>query len=159
MIKITPVLTQLILLISLLLTAATNAGATNIPMYKGVLTVLKVAGYEGDTLLLQYHTKTRQVLRVGVRGLTITNRRTQRVTRLPDASANLAAEPRAGELVADIEYDGLKLADDDYRVEGNMTVYLAGMQQSRNFRVYLKPRRNGRPANSGIDWGLDSPAR
>jgi len=150
------VLVQLPLLISLALVPFTNASATDIPVYKGVLRVLIVANREGNTLLLQYRTKTRQVLRVGVSSVAVTNSLTQKVTRLPEASASLAAKPDAGYLHADIEYDGLNLTDDNYRVEGSLVMYLAGAQQTRNFSVYTKPRSADRPANSSIDWGMDN---
>ena len=81
---------------------------------------------EGNTLLLQYRTKTRQVLRVGVRRVAMTNNLTRQVTRLPDTSANLTAGLGTGDLHADIEYGGLKHTNDDYRVEGSLVVYLAG---------------------------------
>jgi hypothetical protein len=110
-------------------------------------------------VLLQYRTKTRQVLRVGVREVAISNNSTQQVTRLPDASASLAAGLDEGDLHADIEYSGLNLSDDGYRVEGSLVVYLAGAQQSRNFRVDLNEQPVRRPKNSSIDWGIDSPAR
>jgi hypothetical protein len=153
------VLVQLPLVMCLVLVPVINVSATDIPMYKGALRVLIVGEREGNTLLLQYRTKTRQVLRVGVRGVAMTNSLTHQVTRLPDASASLAAGLDAGDLHADIEYGGLNLTGDDYRVEGSLVVYLAGAQQTRNFRVYLKPRSAGRPANSSIDWGIDNPAR
>lgn len=152
-------LVQAPLMMSLVLLPVINASATDIPVYKGVLRVMIVAEREGDTLLLQYRTKTRQVLRIGVRGVAMTNNLTHQVTRLPDASASLAAGLDAGDLHADIEYGGLNHINDDYRVEGSLVVYLAGAQQTRNFRVYLKPLSASRPANSSIDWGIDNPAR
>jgi hypothetical protein len=133
-----------------------NAVATDIPAYKGVLRVLLVDGRVGNKLLLQYRTKTRQVLRVGIRGAAITNNESNRVIRLPNVTASITAGLDAGELHADIEYDGLNLTHDDYRVDGSLTVYLAGTQQTRNFRVYLKPRSVSRPANSSINWGIDN---
>ena len=153
------VLLQLPLVICLALVSFTNASATDIPVYKGVLRVVMVDGREGNTLLLQYRTKTRQVLRAGVRGVVVTNSLTHKVIRLPDTSANLAVEMDAGDLHADIEYGGLNIADDNYRVEGSLVVYLAGFQQTRNFSVYMNTHSSGRPANSSIDWGVDNPAR
>ena len=153
------VLVQLPVVICLVLVPIINVSATDIPVYKGVLRVLIVAESEGNTLLLQYRTKTRQVLRVGVREVAMTNSLTHQVTRLPDASASLAAGQDAGDLHADIEYGGLSLSDDGYRVEGSLVVYLAGAQQSRNFRVYLNEHAVRRPENSSIDWGIDNPAR
>jgi len=149
------VLVQLPLVICLALVPFTHASATDIPVYKGVLRVLIVADSEGNTLLLQYRTKTRQVLRVGVSRVAVTNSLTQKMTRLPDTSESLATELDAGYLHADIEYGGLNLTDDSYRVEGSLVVYLAGAQQTRNFSVYTKSRFADRPANSSIDWGID----
>ena len=153
------VLVQLPLVICLALVPFTNTSATDIPVYKGVLRVLIVADREGNTLLLQYRTKTRQVLRVGVSRVAVTNSLTHKVTRLPDTSASLAAKLDAGDLHADIEYGGLNLTDDSYRIEGSLVLYLAGAQQTRNFSVYTKPRSTDRPANSSIDWGIDNSAR
>ena len=153
------VLVQLPLVICLALVPFTNASATDIPVYKGVLRVLIVAEREGNTLLLQYRTKTRQVLRVGISGVEVTNSLTHKMTRLPDTSASLAAEQDAGDLHADIEYGGLNLTDDSYHVEGSLVVYLAGTQQTRHFSVYMNPRSADRPANSSIDWGIDNSAR
>jgi hypothetical protein len=152
-------LVQATLAMSLVLVPIINASATDIPVYKGVLRVLLVAEREGNTLLLQYRTKTRQVLRVGVRGVVMSNNLSHRVIRLPDATASTTAVPYAGDLHADIEYSRLNLTDDDYLVEGILVVYLAGAQQTRKFRVYLKPRSASRPANSSIDWEIDNPAR
>ena len=150
---------QLPLVICLALVPFTNASATDIPVYKGVLRVLIVTDREGKTLLLQYRTKTRQVLRVGVSQVEVTNSQTHKMIRLPDASASLAAKLDAGDLHADIEYSGLNFTDDNYHVEGSLMVYLAGAQQSRNFSVYTKPFSADRPADSSIDWGIDNPAR
>ena len=150
---------QLALLLCLAMMPAINAIAKDIPVYKGMLSVSIVDDGEGSSLLLQYLTKTRQVLRVGVRGLVMINNRTHRVLRLPDASASIAPGQVAGYLHADIDYDELELAGDDYRVEGSLTVYLAGYQQSRSFTVYLRQDAPGRPANSSIDWGIHDPAR
>jgi len=83
-------LVQLPLVMCLVLVPLINASATDIPVYKGVLRVLIVAEREGNTLLLQYRSKTRQVLRVGVRGVAMTNNLTHQLTRLPDASTSLA---------------------------------------------------------------------
>jgi hypothetical protein len=120
--------------------------------------VLPVTTRAGDTLLLQYRTRTREVLRVGYQRVVIINERTHRVTRLPDAATRLATVLDAGYLHADIEYDGLNLAGNNYRVEGRITVFLAGRQQSRNFRAYLDPDPAGRPPDSSIDWGMQRPA-
>lgn len=150
---------QLPVLMCLVLVPVINVSATDVPVYKGVLRVSIVAGHEGNTLLLQYRTKTRQVLRVGVREVSITNSLTQQVIRLPDALARLAAGQDEGDLYADIEYGGLRLSDNGYRVEGSLVVYLAGAQQSRNFRVDLNEQAVRRPENSSIDWGINNPAR
>lgn len=155
-------LVQLPLVMSLVLAPVINASATDVAVYKGVLRVMIVAEREGNTLLLQYRTKTRQVLRIEVRGVVVTNNLTHQATQLPDASASIAAGLDAGDLHADIEYDRLNHINEDYRVEGSLVVYLAGTQQTRNFSVYLKPpsaSRPSRPANSSIDWGIDNPAR
>lgn len=153
------VLVQLPLMICLALVPFTNASATDIPVYKGVLRVSIIADREGNKLLLQYRTKTRQVLRVGVSRVVVTNMLTHKLIRLPDTSANLAAGMDAGDLHADIEYGGLNLTDDSYRVEGSLVVFLAGSQQTRNFSVYMNAHSADRPANSSIDWGIDNPAR
>jgi hypothetical protein len=150
---------QLALMTCLVLAPVINASATEVPVYKGVLRVVIVAEREGNTLLLQYRTKTRQVLHIEARGVVLTNNLTHQAIPLPDASASLAAGLDGGDLHADIKYDGVNYINEDYRVEGRLVEYLAGTQQTRSFSVYLKNPSASRPANSSIDWGIDNPAR
>ena len=152
-------LVQVTLLFCLVLAPTVDVNARDIPVYKGMLRVLSMAEREGNTLLLQYRTRTREVLRVRAHRVVVINNRTRRAMRLPDTSADLARGHVAGYLHADMEYNHLDLAGDDYRVEGSLTVYLATGQQTRNFRAYLKPDTAERPANSSIDWGGGEPGR
>lgn len=157
--KIKWLLLQLPFVIWLALAPFINVGATEVPVYKGVLKVLIVSGREGDALFLQYRTKTRQVLRIGISDVVMTDSLTHKMNRLPDTTASIAAGLVAGDLHADIEYGGLDLTSDGYRVEGNLVVYLAGAQQTRYFSVYTNARSVDRPVNSNIDWGVDNPAK
>lgn len=152
-------LPRLALLLCLVLISTINVSAKDIPVYKGTLRVTLLDEGEGSTLLLQYLTKTREVLRIGVSDAVMINNMTRRVIRLPDITTSIAPDQKAGYLYADIEYGDLELSGDNYRVEGNLTVYLARGQQSRHFRIYLNHGPVERPANSTIDWGIDNPAR
>lgn len=131
-----------------------NASAEELQVYKGELRIVMSDQHERNTLLLQYRTKTREVLRIGITGLTLTNAVSKDTVRFDDRSASLVSRIGDGYWNTEIVYDDLNLTDDDYRVEGNIVFYLAGSQQSRNFSVYTKPGSNKAPYGSSIDWGI-----
>jgi hypothetical protein len=125
-----------------------------IQVYKGELQI-SVPQQQRDSLLLRYRAKNREVMRIGISVLKLTNTRTQEVTRLSDRSASLANRiDQDGYWFIDIPYSGLELGDDNYRVDGRLTQYLSGSQRTRNFSVYLRPETVKRPADSTIDWGV-----
>ena len=129
-----------------------NAEAADIPVYKGELRVQIHTQHARDTLLLQYRTKTSEVVRLGVTGLTMINTATKQAIRLEDRSTGPAGRVEEGYLITDIVYPGLSLGGDEYRIDGSLVVYLAGSQQSRNFSIYLQPESSRKPPASGIDW-------
>jgi hypothetical protein len=128
-------------------------------VYKGEL-LISVPGEQRDSLLIQYRAKNREVVRVSVSRLELTNTRTKEVSRLSDRSASLAGDiDRDGYWIIDIPYSDLKLGNDNYRVTGRFTQYLVGSQRSTDFSVYLQPKTASKPADSTIDWGIDNDAR
>jgi len=136
-----------------------NAGAVDQPAYKGQLRTLVLSERGGDTLLLQYRSKTREVLRTGFRDLRLTDTRSGQVIRLGDRSASLGPGTESGYWHADIFYDKLDLTDHDYRLTGSQFYYLRGSQQWRTISVYLKRSNVRRPYESSIDWGIENPTR
>ena len=107
-------------------------------------------------MMIQYRSKTRDVLGIVIDGLTITNTDTRQYLRLPDRTARLVNNlDDEGYWITDILYDGLDLVNESYRVEGRATLYLIGSQRTRNFNVYLRPESYDWPSQSSIDWGLD----
>ena len=136
-----------------------NKALAVIQVYKGELQI-SVPGQQRDSLLMQYRAKNREVVRISISGLELTNTRTKEVSRLSDRSASLAGDiDQDGYWIIDIPYSGLKLGNDNYRVAGRFTQYLVGSQRSRDFSVYLQPESVGRPADSTIDWGVENQAR
>jgi hypothetical protein len=74
--------------------------------------------------------------------------------RLQNRTASLENQvDNEGYWITDILYNGLTLTNDSHRVEGRVTLYMIGSQQSRNFNVYLRPERAWEPSHSTIDWG------
>ena len=130
-----------------------NSSPQALQLYKGEL-LISVPSPQRDAVLLRYRAKNKEAVRVGISELGLINTATQDVTRLSDRSASLANQvDRDGYWFVDIEYLGLRLANDNYRVDGNFTEYLRGSQRSRAFSIYLQPEFAGKPADSTIDWG------
>jgi hypothetical protein len=136
--------------------AALHAGEVALQVYKGELRIL-TPGQEHESLLIRYRSKNREVMRIGIAELELTNTTTREVTRLRDQSAGLGnrIDPE-GYWIIDLRYDGFRLTADNYRVSGRLTQYLAGSQRSREFSVYLQPETASKPADSSIDWGIDN---
>lgn len=132
-----------------------HADAAAITVYKGELNVIVPDRQTRDSLLIRYRSKTREVVRIGIRGLALINTRTNQVTRLRDRSARLSNRyDQQGYWNTDIYYEDLYLGNDNYRIQGRLTLYLHGSQRTRNFGVYLKPESARKPRDSTIDWGL-----
>ncbi len=143
--------------ISLLFSPQINADMTDILVYKGELRFVLPADQERDSMLIQFRSKTRQVMRITIDGLIVTNVSTNRYVRLPHRTASLINHvDDEGYWTTDILYEGLNLTNDSHRVEGRIIQYLIGSQRTRNFNVYLRPESNDWPTNSSIDWGLDN---
>jgi hypothetical protein len=109
-----------------------------------------------NSMLIQYRSKTRNVVRIVIDRLMITNMDTYNSYRLQDRAASLANQvDHEGYWTTDILYNGLKLTSDSHRVEGRVTLFMIGSQQSRNFNVYLRPERPWESLPSTIDWSTD----
>jgi hypothetical protein len=132
------------------------ADTAAIQVYKGELRIIVADRQPRDSLLIQYRSKTREILRIGIEALVLTSTASKEVIKLPDQSASLSNRyDSEGYWNTDIYYNDLELGNDDYRVQGRLTLYLAGSQRTRNFSVYLNPGSGGKPPGSTIDWGLD----
>ena len=146
---------SLLMIVSLLIASKINANTVDIQVYKGELKFVVPAQQAGGSLLIRYRSKTREVVRISINGLALTNTTTNEVTRLHDQSASLSNRyDHEGYWVADVGYSDLSLGNDNYRIQGRLTLYLIGSQRTRNFSVYLKPEANKKPPHSTIDWGL-----
>ena len=145
-------------ILSLLFTPQIHADTTDILVYKGELRfVLPVDERARETLLIQHRSKTREVLRIAIEGLMVTNMDTYENVRLPDRSARVMnSVDKDGYWITDFVYDDLKFANASHRVEGRAILYLGGSQRTRNFNVYLRPETYWEPSRSSIDWGLDN---
>jgi len=143
---------------SLLFTPQIHADTTDILVYKGELRfVLPVDERARESLLIQHRSKTREVLRIVIEGLTVTNMDTYEHVRLPDRSAKVMNNvDKDGYWITDFVYDDLKFANASHRVEGRAILYLGRSQRTRNFNVYLRPETQWEPSRSSIDWGLDN---
>jgi hypothetical protein len=131
-------------------------GAVDIAVYKGQLRISAPDRQADKPLRIQYRSKTREVVRIAVNDLSLTNTETGEVTSLPDRTASLANHyDHEGFWTTDISYDSSDLSGDDFRVEGRLTLYLLDSQRVRNFSTYLKPAVGNKPHDSSIDWGLD----
>jgi hypothetical protein len=138
----------------LCLVSVTKAGAADIQVYKGELRVLIPDQPERDSLSLQYRTKSREVLGIGLSGLSMLNMRTKKIIRLDDRSSRIENNIVDGAWNTEIVYSHLNLAGGDYRVTGRITFFMARSQQSRSFSVLLRPAVINRPYESSIDWGI-----
>ena len=134
-----------------------HAEAAAIPVYKGELKVLVPDRQSRDSLLIRYRSKTREVVRIGINGLVLTNTATKEVIRLQDQSASLSNRyDQEGYWNTNINYTGLELGNDDYQIQGRLTLFLAGSQRTGSFNVYLKTESGGKPPGSTIDWGVNN---
>jgi hypothetical protein len=143
--------------IGLLCSSLLHADTVEIQVYKGNLRISVPDKQARDSLLFEYRSKTREVVRIAIDDVMLTEIDTKKVTRLDDQSANLTNRiDRAGFWNTAIVYDDLNLGSGNYRIEGVLRLYLLGSQRSRNFSVYLKPESGMRPPDSSIDWGIDN---
>lgn len=146
---------NLLVIAGLLSASVVHAEAAAIQVYKGELRVSIPDRQARDSLLIRYRSKTREVVRIGISAVALVNTRTNQVTRLQDRSASLSNRyDRQGYWSTDIHYSDLNLGNDDYRIQGRLTLYLIGSQRTRNFSVYLQSAFSNRPEGSSIDWGL-----
>lgn len=142
-------------IIILIISPLINADTTDVLVYKGELRFVLPVDQARDSMLIQYRSKTRNVVRIVIDSLSVTNMETYKYFRLPDRTASLINQiDNDGYWTTDILYNGLKLANNSYRVEGKLTQYLIGSQRTRNFNVYLRPVTSYQPSDSTIDWGL-----
>lgn len=145
---------KLLVIAGLMFVTAVHADTVAVQVYKGELRIIIPDQPPRDSLLIRYRSKTREVVRIGIRGLRLINTRTKRVIRLHDRSASLSNRyDRQGYWNTDIYYDDVYLGEDNYQIQGRLTHYLAGSQRTRNFNVYLKTGSGGKPPGSTIDWG------
>ena len=141
---------------SLFISPQICADITDILVYKGELRFVLPVDQARDSMLIQYRSKTRNIVRIVIDHLMVTNMKTYKSYRLQDRAASLVNQvDNEGYWTTDILYNGLKLTNDSHRVEGRATLYLPGSQRSRNFNVYLRPERTWEPSHSTIDWGKD----
>ena len=142
--------------LSLFIPPQITADTTDILVYKGELRFVLPVDKNLDSMLIQHRSKTRDVLRIVIDGLMVTNTETRQYFRLPDRTAKLVNNiDNEGYWTTDILYDGLNLSNDSYRVEGRATLYLIGSVRTRNFNVYLRPESYDWPSRSSIDWSVD----
>jgi len=134
-----------------------HADNAAIQVYKGELRFIVPDRQARDSLLIRYRSKTREVVRIGVNGLALTNTTTKDVIRLHDQSASLSNRyDQEGYWNTDIYYNDLELGNDNYQIQGRLTLYLVESQRTRNFSVNLEPAASFKPHDSSIDWGLDN---
>ena len=142
-------------IISLFLSRHIYADTTDILVYKGELRFVLPVDQDRNSMLIQHRSKTRDILRIVIDRLVITNMETYQSYRLHDRTASLGNQvDNDGYWITDLLYNGLKLTNDSHRVEGRVTLFMIGSQQSRNFNVYLRPERAWEPSHSTIDWGV-----
>ena len=140
---------------SLLISRQSYADTTDILVYKGKLKFVLPVDQARDSMLIQHRSKTRDILRIVVDRLVITNMDTYESYRLQDRASSLGNKvDNEGYWTTDLLYNGLKLTNDSHRVEGRITLFMIGSQQSRNFNVYLRPERAWAPSHSTIDWSI-----
>ncbi len=142
--------------LGLLVSPQIAADTTDILVYKGELRFVLPVDKNLNSMLIQHRSKTRDVLRIVIDGLMVTNTETRQYFRLPDRTAKLVNNiDNEGYWTTDLLYEGLNLSNDSYRVEGRATLYLIGSVRTRNFNVYLRPESYDWPSHSSIDWGVD----
>ena len=146
---------KLLVIAGLLFVSVVHADTAAIQVYKGELRIIVPERQARDSLLIQYRSKTREVVRTGINDLALTNTATKEVIKLLDQSASLSNRyDHEGYWNTDIHYSGLNLGNDNYRIHGRLTLYLAGSQRTKDFGVYLKSDAVTKPHDSTIDWGL-----
>ena len=129
-------------IVSLFISPQIYADITDILVYKGELRFVLPVDQARDSMLIQHRSKTRDIVRIVIDRLMVTNMETYKSYRLQDRTTSLANQvDNEGYWTTDILYNGLNLTNDSHRVEGRATLYLIGSQQSRNFNVYLRPER------------------
>ena len=142
-------------IVSLFISPQIYADITDILVYRGELRFVLPVDQARDSMLIQHRSKTRDIVRIVIDRLMVTNMETYKSYRLQDRAASLVNQvDNEGYWTTDILYNGLNLTNDSHRVEGRATLYLIGPQQSRNFNVYLRPERTWEPPHSTIDWGI-----
>ena len=147
--------TSLLFLASLYPATSSIADMAELAVYKGELRIFVPDKQTRGSLVIRYRSKTREVMRITLEGVSLTNTRTQQVTYLPDKSASLEKIiDRGGYWNTDASYSGLQLGQDDYRVDGRLTLHLIGSQRTSDFSAHLQPQVDTRPAGSSIDWGV-----
>jgi hypothetical protein len=138
---------------SLFISPQVYADITDRLVYKGELRFVLPVDQARDSMLIQYRSKTRDIVRIVIDRLMLTNMDTNKSYRLHDRTASLVNHvDNEGYWTTDILYNGLNLTNASHRVEGRATLYLIGSQRSRNFNVYLRPERIWEPSHSTIDW-------
>jgi hypothetical protein len=152
---IRPIAVCLLFVVSLYLAAVSRADMADIAVYKGELRIIVPDKQTRDSLVIRYRSKTREVVRITLEDLSLTNLKTQRLIRLADKSASLEnIVDQGGYWNTDVSYSGLNLGQGDYRVDGRLTLHLIGSQRTSDFNAYLQPRVGSRPIGSSIDWGV-----
>ncbi len=145
---------NLLVIAGLLFVSVVHAETAAIQVYKGELKLIVPNQPVRDSLLVRYRSKSREVVRIGIDGLILTSTATREVIKLPAQSASLSNRyDHEGYWNTDIHYTNLELDNDDYRIQGRLTLYLAGTQRTRSFNVYLKAESGRKPPGSTIDWG------
>ena len=148
---------NLLVVAGLLFASAAHAETKAIRVYKGELRIIVPDQQTRDSLLIRYRSKSREVVRIRISGLALTNTATKEVIWLHDQSASLSNHyDHEGFWNTDIYYDDLDLGDDNYRIQGRLTLYLVGSQRSSSFTVYLKAEPDRKPPGSSIDWGINN---
>ncbi len=144
---------KVLVIAGLLFASEVHADTVAIQVYKGELMIIVPDQQRRDSLLIRYRSKTREVVRIGVNGLVLTNAATKEVIKLHDQSASLSNRyDHEGYWNTDIYYNDLDLGNDNYQIQGRLTLYLVGSQRTRSFNVYLKTESGGKPPGSTIDW-------
>ena len=133
------------LLVSLFISPLAHADTTDILVYKGELRFVLPSDQSRDSMLIQYRSKTRNIVHIVIDQMMITNMGTHKSYRLKDRSINpnnpVDQVDDEGYWTTDILYNDLDLTNDSHRVEGRITLFMIGSQRSRNFNVYLRPER------------------
>ena len=133
---------NLLVVAGLLFASAAHAETKAIRVYKGELRIIVPDQQARDSLLIRYRSKSREVVRIRISELVLTNTATKEVIWLHDQSASLSNH---------YDHEGF-----NYRIQGRLTLYLVGSQRSGSFNVYLKAESGRKPPGSSIDWGINN---